>query len=161
MELKIASKDYVKDISKLMLKDLESPDERFPEMMILKLREHAQEDNLILEFSNPNLISFLAIDNNKVKGFIVGYKKEDHIYLDYVTGNNINTKKLLLDKFIEESKKNNMKYIKADTFDFFENKILYEQKGFKLIKQENITPNLEILWLKLDLNKKTTKASNN
>ena len=153
MKIILADKTHTKDISRLMLKDLESPDNRFPEMMISKLREHAQEDSVMSEFSNPNLISFLALDKNEVKGFIVGDKEDkDHAMIHYVTSETYNIKELLLEKFISFCKEEKMNYVITDTFEFFDNYRLFCEKNFILYKRENITPNLEMLWLKLEIN---------
>lgn len=153
MELKIASKDYVKEISKLMLKDLEFPDKRFPKIMISKLREHAQEDSIISEFSNPNLIGFLAIKDNEVKGFIIGYKEnQDHAMIHYITAETYDIKTFLLNEFISFCKKKEMNYIITDTFEFFDNYRLFCENNFKMYKRENIVPNLEMVWLKLKFN---------
>src|SRR3989338_10637531 len=91
------NKIYINQISKIMLKDLSKPDKRFSKEVIDKYRMHAQENNLIKEFENPNLISFLAVENNKVLDFIVGYKKDDNVcYIDYMSGNNLEIKRDLI-----------------------------------------------------------------
>ena len=100
-----SNKIYLKQISKIMLSDLAKPDKRFSKEIIDKYKEHAQENNLIKEFENPNLISFLAVADNKVLDFIVGYKRESNTcYIDYISGNNLEVKRDLIRRFIEECK---------------------------------------------------------
>ena len=112
------NKIYINQISKIMLKDLSKPDKRFSKEVIDKYRMHAQENNLIKEFENPNLISFLAVENNKVLDFIVGYKKDDNVcYIDYMSGNNLEIKRDLIRRFIEECKERNITKIIADAYD--------------------------------------------
>ncbi|MBW2980425.1 hypothetical protein KY360_03350 [Candidatus Woesearchaeota archaeon] len=142
MIIKKATKKHVKEISRLMLKDLKKPDKRFPKKMIDGLREHAKEENLLKEFNNPKLVSFVAIDKRAV-GFVVGYKRRSDIYLDYIAGKN---KEKLLIRFIKFCKS---KRIIADTFEFMDNYKLYIKNGFKLFKKEEITKDLVISWLKL------------
>jgi len=90
-----ANKKYIKEISKLMLNDLDNPNPKFPIKMIEQFREHSKEKNILKEFENSNLISFLAI-KNKLIGFIIGYKEPSNsAMIHYVNGNNIKTKKLL------------------------------------------------------------------
>ena len=152
MEIKLANKKYSREISRLMLNDLKSPDEKFPEKMISNLREHAQEKNILLEFSNPNLISFLALENNEVKGFIVGYKQDkNHAMIHYVASETYDFKQKLLEKFISFCKKQDMVYIIADAFEFLDNYKLFCENKFIVYKRESLTPDLKMLWLKLEI----------
>ena len=113
-------------------------------------RMHAQENNLIKEFENPNLISFLAVENNKVLDFIVGYKKDDNVcYIDYMSGNNLEIKRDLIRRFIEECKERNITKIIADSFEFMQNDIIFKETGFKIFKKEKFD-NLELLWYKFN-----------
>ena len=144
------NKIYINQISKIMLKDLSKPDKRFSKEVIDKYRMHAQENNLIKEFENPNLISFLAVENNKVLDFIVGYKKDDNVcYIDYMSGNNLEIKRDLIRRFIEECKERNITKIIADSFEFMQNDIIFKETGFKIFKKEKFD-NLELLWYKFN-----------
>ena len=144
--------EYIKEISGLMLADLEKPNPKFTMEMISQFREHAKEENIIKEFYNPKLISFLALQNNKLVGFIVGYEEDtSKAMIHYVNGNNINTKKLLLNRFLTACKNKNLTYIKTDTFEFMENNDLFKSAGFVLIKKEKLSDSLEMLWYKLKL----------
>lgn len=135
-----------------MLEDLKNPDKRFPKEMIQKFREHASVEIITSEFSNPNLISFLALENDSFKGFIVGYKKDKYnVYLDYVTGNKRKTKELLLERFISYCKKEKIKSIITDSFEFFDNYKMLLENNFQVFKKENIAPKLEMFWLRLKL----------
>ncbi len=147
-----ATIDYSKEISKLMLSDLKSPNSKFPQEMINNFREHAKEENIVEEFNNPNLIAFLAIRNNELVGFIVGYKKDlSSVMIQYIVGKSIKTKKLLLTEFVDKCKEKKILHIKTDTFEFMENNNLFKQEGFILTKKEKITDNLEVLWYKLNV----------
>ena len=71
-----ATREYSKQISNLMLKDLNYPNSNFPCDMIIGFREHAKQENIEKEFDNDKLICYLALKNNNVIGFIVGYKED-------------------------------------------------------------------------------------
>lgn len=150
MKIIKATKEYAKKISELMFKDLENPDSRFPVNMISKFREHAKEVNIVKEFDNPNFICFLAVENYEVISFIVGYKENlDNAIIHYIAGNCIKVKELLLEKFIDECKKEKIVCVMADSFEFMENDKLFKKKEFILTKKEKIADNLELLWYKL------------
>ncbi|MDP6642316.1 MAG: hypothetical protein QGF74_02985 [Candidatus Nanoarchaeia archaeon] len=152
MKIIPANKKYIKEISKLMLKELENPNDKFPVDLISKFREHAKEDSISMELDNPNLISFLAINNHELIGFIVGYKEEsNNTMIHHIAGDKIETKKLLLNRFIDECKKININNINADTFEFMENNELFKEEGFILTKKEKITDDLEMLWYEFNL----------
>lgn len=152
MKIILAKNKYIKEISTLMLADLKKPNPKFTMEMISHFREHAKEENIIKEFYNPKLISFLALQNNKLVGFIVGYEEDtSKAMIHYVNGNNINTKKLLLNRFLTACKNKNLTYIKTDTFEFMENNDLFKSAGFVLIKKEKLSDSLEMLWYKLKL----------
>ena len=105
-----------------------------------------------MELNNPNLISFLAINNDKLIGFIVGYKEEsNNTMIHYIAGDKIETKKLLLNRFIDECKKISIDHIKTDTFEFMENNEFFKEEGFVLTKKEKITDDLEMLWYEIDI----------
>jgi len=147
----VSNKTYIKQISKIMLNDLAKPDKKFSKEIIDRYKEHAQENNLIKEFENPNLISFLAVADNKVLDFIAGYKKDDNVsYIDYISGNNLEIKRDLIKKFIEECKERKVKKIIADSFEFMQNDIIFRETGFKLFKKEKFD-NLELLWYELEI----------
>ena len=147
MKIIPASKEFVKEISALMLADLENPNPKFPMSMIIKFREHAEEKNISKEFDNSNLISFLAIQNNKLVGFIVGYQENaKNAIIHYLTCNDMKAKKSLLNRFIGECKNKNIESIMTDTFEFMDNNDFFKKAGFRLIKKEKITDSLEMLW---------------
>ena len=145
----IATKSYINQISKIMLNDLANPDKKFSKEIIDQYREHAQENNLIKEFENPNLISFLAIKDNKVLDFIVGYKEKNTAIIHYISGNNVEIKRDLIRRFIEECKERNITKIIADSFEFMQNDIIFKETGFKIFKKEKFD-NLELLWYKFN-----------
>ncbi|MBR9701848.1 hypothetical protein GOV13_02910 [Candidatus Pacearchaeota archaeon] len=152
MKIRKANKKDSKEISKLMLKDLKSPDKRFPKSMIKSLRIHAQKENILKEFSNSKLIGFVALIDDRFKGFIVGYKESNnHAMIHYVTSKSNEVKKGLLKKFITFCKRDGMKYIITDVFEFFENYKLFLNNNFKLFKKEKITNKLPMLWLRLNI----------
>ena len=144
-----SNKIYLKQISKIMLSDLAKPDKRFSKEIIDKYKEHAQENNLIKEFENPNLISFLAIKDNKVLDFIVGYKEKNTAIIHYISSNNVEIKRDLIRRFIEECKERNITKIIADSFEFMQNDIIFKETGFKIFKKEKFD-NLELLWYKFN-----------
>lgn len=86
MKIIKATKSHAKEISKWMLSDLENPSPKFPKEMIEKFRKHAEEKGILMEFENPRLIAFVAVDKNKVAGFIVGYEEDSSkAMIHYVT----------------------------------------------------------------------------
>jgi len=134
-------------VSKLMLQDLSNPHLNIPGMMIQKFVEHAQLENLKKEYYNPDLLAFVYEEKSKVLAFIVGYlKKNNTVYLDYVSGNSKDIKKALLNRFEEECKKLDVKEIMADTYKFLENKLVYEESGFSFVRSERRILGLEVLW---------------
>ena len=152
MKILNATKEYSKEISKLMLSDLKNSSTLFPQEMILKFKEHAKEENIIKEFENPELISFLAIEKNIVVGFIVGYLEDSNTsMLHYITAKNEKVKEALLMRFINECKIKNINRIIADTFEFMNNNTLFKSHNFILTKKEKIINNLEMLWYELKL----------
>lgn len=147
-----ATKKYIKEISKLMLADLEKPNPAFPAEMISQFREHAKEQNVAKELDRPDLIAFLSVKNNRVTGFIVGYREgSSSAMIHYITGDCIKTKKQLLKEFIHDCKEKNLSYVKADTFEFMENNRLLKEEKFILTRKEKITSRLELVWYTLDL----------
>src|SRR3989344_1333245 len=154
MEIVKAVVEHAKEISKLMLSDLKNPNSKFPKKLINSFREHAKEENILKEFKNPGLIAFVAKIEGRIVGFIVGYEDtlNDSAMIHYITANEIEIKKELLDLFIKECKLRNIKKIITDTFEFMKNKDFFESNKFILIKKEEVTPNLEMLWYELNLN---------
>lgn len=151
MKIISANKEYAKEISKLMLKDLENPNPKFSKEMILGFKEHAKEENILKELNNPNTIGFLAINSN-LKGFIVGYKEDaNKAVIHYITANSVETKRLLLKEFIKKCKKKGISLLKTDTFEFMENNEFFKNKGFIFTKKESISPDLEMLWYKFKI----------
>ena len=150
MEIIKAKKVHAKEISKLMLSDLENPHSNFPKVMINKFREHAQEKNVLQEFENNKFIAFVAIENNVV-GFIVGYEESPNkAMIHYISAKKMEIKKALLNRFIKECKMHNITEVIADSFEFMENDSLFRTNNFILIKKEKLTSNLELLWYKLE-----------
>lgn len=152
MKIIPANKIYAKEISKLMLNDLKNPNEKFPKERIIQFREHAKEENIIKELNNPNTISFLAVNNSLLVGFIVGYKEESNrAMIHYITADSIKIKKLLLTSFINLCRKEKISCIKTDSFEFMENNEFFKKEGFILVKKEKISDNLEMLWYELHI----------
>jgi hypothetical protein len=145
--------EYAKQISDLMLSDLEKPNSKFPNEMINRFREHAKEENIIKEFENSNLIAFISKNGDKITGFIIGYenKFQKNAMIHYITGNKIE-KKELLQNFIKECKLRGLNRIITDTFEFMSNNVFFKSNNFYLTKKEKITPALEMLWYELNLN---------
>jgi len=154
MEIVKAIIGHAKEISELMSSDLKNPNSKFPQKMIDNFIEHAKEENIIKEFKNPKLIAFIAKNEGKVVGFIVGYEDtlNDSAMIHYITSNEIKIKKELFDRFIKECKLKNIKKIITDTFEFMENKDFFESNKFRLMKKEEVAPNLEMMWYELNLN---------
>ena len=153
MKIIKATKKHSKEISKLMLLDLENPNPKFPREMINNFREHAKEENIIKEFENPRLIAFLVIEGRNVVGFIVGYEQGlGKAMIHYINAKENELKERLLKRFIKECKSRNITRITTDTFEFMKNNAFFKSQGFTLMKKESLTKNLEILWHKLDLN---------
>ena len=111
MEIVKAVIGHVKEISELMSSDLKNPNSKFPQKMINNFIEHAKEENILKEFKNPGLIAFIAKNEGKVVGFIVGYEDtlKDSAMIHYITANEIEIKKELLEQFIKECKLKNIK----------------------------------------------------
>ncbi|PIN92710.1 hypothetical protein COU61_01295 [Candidatus Pacearchaeota archaeon CG10_big_fil_rev_8_21_14_0_10_35_13] len=151
MKIIDATIEYSKEISELMLYDLKSPNPKFPQEMINSLREHAQEGSVRKEFDNPELISFLALDGNTVVGFIVGYKnaQENNAMIHYITSRKSEVKDKLLKEFVMLCKLKGVRKIITDTFEFMDNNEFFKKSGFVLVKKENITLSLEMLWYEL------------
>ena len=138
MEIIKFNKKYIREISKLMLKNLENPPKEFSNEIIEKFRKHAKEEGITKEFKNPALIGFLAINREGVVGFIVGYfKNQDNSIIDYVTGSN-EVKKDLLEKFIRYCRSKDVKWIKTESFEFMDNHNFFEENGFKIIGKEKM-----------------------
>ncbi len=153
MEIIKANKDYSKQISKMMLKDLESPPKEFSKDIIDDYRNHAQIENIIKEFDNPNLFGFLAIENDQLKGFVVSYIEDNSPIIHYITSTNPKIKKELLIRLIKESKAKDYGGIIADSFDFMDNDKFYEEMGLKIYKKERLDNGLILLWRRLNFNK--------
>jgi len=122
-------------ISRLMLRDLEHPDPRFPEELIARFRAHAELDAIMGEFSNPALVAFVS---GEVDGFIVGYREGDRITIHYVCGA-LEVKRQLLKHVLSLGGS-----FLADTFEFMENYKLF--KDWRLIRKDLLAPDLEMLW---------------
>jgi len=147
MKIIKATPAYSQKISELMLAELENPNPLFPKKMIEKFRQHAQEDNIVKEFENPRLISFLAIAEATFAGFIVGYENPpDAAMIHYLASKKKKAKSELLKSFIKECQQRKIKKIIADTFEFMDNNNLFKTSGFKLIRKDKITDKLEMLW---------------
>src|SRR3989338_6622817 len=98
-----ATIELSKEISRLMLSDLENPEYNriFPQEMITEFREHAKEENILKEFENPRLIAFLATDDDKVAGVVAGYEQDlRSAMIHYISAKSDEVKKGLLDGFI-------------------------------------------------------------
>lgn len=147
-----ATKNYSKEISKLMLLDLEVNNSDFPKKMMDRFREHAQEKNILLEFENPRLIAFLAVEEMRVIGFIVGYEESSIAsMIHYITAENDDVKRELLKSFFDECKRREISEVTTDTFEFMSNNDFFRSNGFILTKKEKISETLEMLWYKMDI----------
>lgn len=149
-----ATIEYSKEISRLLLSDLKNPNynRKFPQEMITKFREHAKEENILKEFENPGLIAFLAIDDDKVVGFVVGYEQDlSSAMIQYISAKSDEVRKGLLDSFIKECKLKKINRLITDSFEFMGANNFFKSNGFKLLKKENITKNLEMIWYELNL----------
>ena len=103
MKIIKATKKHAKEVSKLMLLDLENPNHKFPKEMINNFREHGKEENIIREFEDPRLIAFLAINEKRVLGFIVGYEQDlGEAMIHYINAKEDGLKEKLLKRFIKE-----------------------------------------------------------
>jgi hypothetical protein len=153
MKIIKATIEYSKGISEIMLSDLKNPNPKFPKKMIEDFREHAKEENIRKEFENPNLIAFLAINEEKIAGFIVGYEDSSNnsAMIQYITAKENEVKKELLSAFIKKCKIKKIKKIITDAFEFMDNNDFFKSNKFTFTKKEEIAPNLEMLWYELDL----------
>ena len=153
MEIIKATIKHTKEISRLMLSDLEKHNSKFPGEMISKFKEHAKEKNIIKEFKNSHLIAFISKNEEKITGFIVGYEDnlQKNAMIHYITGTNIEKNELILN-FIKECKLRNLDKIITDTFEFMDNNDFFKLNDFLLTKKERITPILEMFWYELKLN---------
>ncbi len=152
MKIINANRNHAKEISVLMLADLEYPNPRFPKDMIDKFRTHAEEHGILKEFENPKLIAFVAISKNNVVGFIVGYE-ENHstAMIHYVNAKKHDMEEKLLNRFIEECKFKDINKIRADAFEFMDNNEFFKSHNFVFVRKEKLAPNLEMLWYELNL----------
>lgn len=148
MEIIPAERRHAKEISRLMLEDLKDPDPRFPRKMIARFRKHAAE-GVLAEFDNKGLLAFVAVDG-PVVGFLVGYLRERKAIIHYVQGQ-LEAKKALLAHCVRVCKEKKLTAIEADTFSFMENFTFFQGEGFRLLRKEQITPELDMLWFGLDL----------
>lgn len=152
MKIINANRNHAKEISVLMLADLENPNPRFPKEMIDKFRTHAEEPGILREFENPKLIAFVAINKNNVIGFIVGYEENPSTaMIHYITAKKQGVEEKLLKRFIEECKFKNITKIRADAFEFMDNNEFFKSHNFVFMRKENVAPNLEMLWYELNL----------
>jgi len=152
MKIKKATKEHVKQLSEYMLKELEKPNEKFPALMIEKFRENAKIENMEKQFDNPNLIGFVLMEDEELKGFIVGYKENEYqSMIHYVTAENLSLRKDLLESFIAESRGRGLKKVTADSFEFMDSNKSFIDSGFDFIKKEEVVPGLEMLWYELEL----------
>ena len=152
MKIKKATKEHVKQLSEYMLKELEKPNEKFPTPIIEKFRENAKIENMRKQFDNPNLIGFVLMEDEELKGFIVGYKEnEDQSMIHYVTAENLSLRKDLLESFIAESLERGLKKVTADSFEFMDSNKFFIDSGFDFIKKEKVVPGLEMLWYEFEL----------
>ena len=55
------------------------------------------------------------------------------------------------DGFIKECKLKKINRLITDCFEFMENNNFFKSNGFTLLKKENITKNLEMIWYELNL----------
>lgn len=132
-------------ISKLMLRDLENPNPKFPKEMIQKLKKHASIRGIKKEFDNDKLLAFV-FEDEIINGFVVGYIEENNeVFLHYISGD-LEIKKKLVNHFEEKCKKLGIQKIRTDTFKFMENKLIFEEEGFKFVRPEKVTEDLEMLW---------------
>ncbi|MBU4502996.1 MAG: hypothetical protein KKA79_10460 [Nanoarchaeota archaeon] len=136
------------NISKIMLNDLINPNPNFTERMIKKFREHAQIGSIKKEFENSDIIILVFEEDNKILGFVVGYKENKVAFLHYVSGLTKNIKLKLIKSFEKKCKYLKLKEIKTDTFEFMENKHIFEKADYKFFKSEDIKPKLKMLWYK-------------
>ncbi len=131
-----ATKNCSKEISKLMLLDLEGHNSDFPQEMMDKFREHAQERNMLLEFENPKLVAFLGIEGKRVTGFIIGYEESSRVsVIHYMTAENDDAKRELLKSFLDECKRRKISEVTTDTFEFMSNNDFFRSNGFILTKK--------------------------
>jgi len=91
----------LKNISEIMTKEFFSFGYLFSKEIITKCKEHALPENLEKELKNPDFIGIILEREDKIIGFIVGYAKKFHCFLDYVWGDSIETKKALIKRFEE------------------------------------------------------------
>lgn len=143
-----AQRIHASEISRLMLEDLKNPDPRFPQEMIANFRKHATE-GLLAEFDDKNLIAFVAVDG-LVIGFLVGYRQESKAIIHYIQGQ-LETKKALLAHCVRVCKEKKLTAIEVDTFSFMDNYLFFQSEGLRLLRKEQITPELDMLWFGLDL----------
>ncbi|MDI6738025.1 MAG: hypothetical protein QME12_05945 [Nanoarchaeota archaeon] len=147
-----ATKSHAKEISRWMLSDLENPSPKFPKEMINRFREHAQEKGILMEFENPKLNAFVAIDKTKVVGFIVGYEEDSgKAMIHYVAAQKYEMKERLLNRFIKECKLKNMNKIITDAFEFRDNNEFFKSMGFVFTRKELIAKDLEMLWYEIKI----------
>jgi len=153
MKIIKAKKEHSNQISEFMLSELNNPNPKFPKEMINKFREHAEEENIIKEFENPNLIAFVALTPKRLVGFIVGYEDllNNQAMIHYIASNDIEIKEKLLERFIKYCELKNINKVIADTFEFMDNKDFFESNKFVLTRKEKLTPNLEMLWYEFKL----------
>jgi hypothetical protein len=151
MKIVKASKNYSAQISSRMLEELENPDKRFPAPMIKNFREHASVSAISKEFDNDSLVAFIAVDDKKFLGFIVGYDNVETAMIHYITADDINIKNSLLNSFIKECHIRGITKIVADTFEFMDNNMFFKLSGFKMKKKEPIADGLYALWYELEL----------
>jgi len=152
MKIRKAEKEDCNKISQLMKNDLSNPPREFSENFLEKFKEHAKEENLLEELNNPNLIGFVAITDEEIVGFIVGYLESiEYATIHYINGRTKLIKNDLLREFISHCKNKNLDYILADSFEFMENDSILESEGFTLEKEEEIDNSLIMFWRKLIL----------
>lgn len=152
IKIEKAERKHTKQLSEYMLKELETPDESFPPQMIEKFRDNAKFENMEKQFDNSEMIGFVLMDGEEIKGFIVGYKEnEEQSMIHYVTAKDPSKRKILLESFIEESKKRGLKKIRADSFEFMESNQFFIDSNFTFTRKEELVPGLEMLWYEFEL----------
>jgi hypothetical protein len=152
MKIKKATKKDVKELSEYMLKELENPNEAFPQMMIEKFRENARIENMKKQFDNPDLIGFVLLEEGKLQGFIVGYKEnEGQSMIHYITAKKPGMRKFLLDSFVKESKEKGLEKVRADSFDFMDSNQFFIDSKFTFTGKGELAPGLEMLWYEIKI----------
>ncbi len=121
---------HLKEISKIMIREISNSDYGFPEHMLKKLKEHARLENLKKEIKKTDFIGIVSLEG-EVTGFVVGCIGVSSCFLDYVWGKTPEIKKSLVKKFENKYREMGFYLVKTEAYSFMENAKIYRELSYR------------------------------